>query len=135
MSTHVRSSIYPWFLINLKWWSSSYGLLQVFPTLTVQMIWASTQENLSSRFANNTGAEQHVHPRRLTSALSLTGRYPIKTYFKQNFNSLASLCSSGDWFESRFFGNPNDRFCRDEAHIFSKVGKSLCLLVDEISCI
>ena len=65
---------------------------------------------------------------------SLTGRCHIKTYFRQNFNSTASLRSSGDRFESRFFGNPEDWFCRDEAHIFSKVGKSLCLLVDEISC-
>ena len=34
-----------------------------------------------------------------------------------NFNFLASLCSWGDWFESPFVGNPEDRFCRDEAHI------------------
>ena len=34
------------------------------------------------------------------------------------FNFLAGLCSWGDWFESRFVGNPSseDRFCRDEAH-------------------
>ena len=25
------------------------------------------------------------------------------------FNFLASLCSLGDWFESRFVGNPKDR--------------------------
>ena len=30
--------------------------------------WASTRENLSSGFANNTGADQPAHPRRLVSA-------------------------------------------------------------------
>ena len=30
-------------------------------------------------------------------------------------NFLASLCSLGDWHESRFVRNPEDRFCRDEA--------------------
>ena len=29
-----------------------------------------------------------------------------------------SLCSRGDWFESHFVGNPEDRFCCDEAHWF-----------------
>ena len=32
---------------------------------------------------------------------------------------LASLCSYGDWFESRFVGNPEDRFCRIEAQLIS----------------
>ena len=31
-------------------------------------IWASTRENLSSGCANNKGADQPAHPRRLTSA-------------------------------------------------------------------
>ena len=30
---------------------------------------------------------------------------------------LASLCSWGDWFETRFAGNPEDRFSHDRAHI------------------
>ena len=30
---------------------------------------------------------------------------------------MASLCSRGDWFESSFFRNPEDMFCRVEAHI------------------
>ena len=29
----------------------------------------------------------------------------------------ASLCSLGDWFETRFVGNPEDRLSRDEAHL------------------
>ena len=39
-------------------------------------------------FANNTGADQPAH-----------------------------LCRLGYWFESRFDGNPKDRFSRDEAHL------------------
>ena len=34
--------------------------------------------------------------------------------YKRNFNFIASLCSWGDWFETHFVGNPEDRFCRDE---------------------
>ena len=41
----------------------------------------------------------------------------MSTCFKRNFNFLASLCSLGDWFESRFVGNPEDRFSHDEAQI------------------
>ena len=41
----------------------------------------------------------------------LFGKYHIETCFKRNFNILASLCSQGDWFESRFVRNPKDRFC------------------------
>ena len=33
------------------------------------------------------------------------------------FDFLASLCSRGDWFESRFAGDPEDKVCHDEAHI------------------
>ena len=46
---------------------------------------------------------------------SLIGRI-ILNLLQRNF--LASLCSGGDWFESRFVGNPEDRFCRDEAQMF-----------------
>ena len=34
-----------------------------------------------------------------------------------NFNFLASLCSRGDWFEIHFFGNLEDEFYRDNAHL------------------
>ena len=34
------------------------------------------------------------------------------------FHFLPSLCSWADWFESCFVGNPEDRFSRDEAHIW-----------------
>ena len=35
---------------------------------TTVNIWASTRENLSSGFANNTGADQPAHPRSLIRA-------------------------------------------------------------------
>ena len=41
-------------------------------------------------------------------------------YWKVSYQDLllASLYSLGDWFESHFVGNPEDRFCRNEAHIY-----------------
>ena len=36
---------------------------------------------------------------------------------KYHIYKLATSEILGDWFESRFVGNPEDRFCRDEAHI------------------
>ena len=60
-----------------------------------------------------------IHPRSLINAFvirSLDLKYHIWTCNQQNFNCLASLCSSEDWFESDFAGNPKDRFCRVGAH-------------------
>ena len=48
----------------------------------------------------------------------LTEKYYIYTCLKRNFNILASICSRGDWFESRFVRHPEDRFCRVNAQIF-----------------
>ena len=36
---------------------------------------------------------------------------------KSQIKSLGSLCSRAGWFESHFFGNAEDRFCRDEAQM------------------
>ena len=72
------------------------------------------------RLANNEGADQPAHLCRLISAFVI--RF-LETCFMQNFDVLASLCSSGDWFKPRFVGNPKDRFCRDEAHISSHAQK------------
>ena len=49
---------------------------------------------------------------------SLIGKYHIKTCYKRNFTILASLCSWGDWFESRFVRHLINRFCRVKAHMF-----------------
>ena len=64
-------------------------------------------------FAINTGADQPAHLRSLISAL-------LFAYWKVSYQDLllASLYSLGDWFESHFVGNPEDRFCRNEAHIY-----------------
>ena len=42
-----------------------------------------------------------------------------------NFNFLASLCSRGDWLETRFFGNLEDRYSRGEAYLAGSKNKSL----------
>ena len=49
--------------------------------------------------------------------------YPEVSYLdllRLIFQFLASLCSLGDWFETCFVGNPEDRFSRGEAHIERK---------------
>ena len=48
---------------------------------------------------------------------SLIRKYHVCTCYERNFNFLASLCSWGDWFETGFVGNPEDRFSHNEAHI------------------
>ena len=70
-------------------------------------------------FANNTGADQPAHPRSLISAYVIRFLKSIisKLASREIFNFLASLCSLGDWFESYFVGNLEDRFSRDEAQI------------------
>ena len=47
------------------------------------------------------------------------GKYYTKTCYKRIFNFLASLCSWAGWFESGFFGNPEDKFSHDEAQLIS----------------
>ena len=71
--------------------------------------------------ANNKGADQPAHSRSLISALFVRffGKYHIYTCYERYLIFLASLCSCGDWFESRFVGNPEDRFCRIEAQLIS----------------
>ena len=50
-----------------------------------------------------------------------------------NFNFLASLCSWGDWFESRFVWNPEDMFCRDKAHMSHDIKMSVNQVKTHIS--
>ena len=33
----------------------------------------------------------------------------------------ASLCSLGDWLETRFVGNPKGKLSRDEAHLVADI--------------
>ena len=76
--------------------------------------WTLTQENLSLGFANNKGADQPAHQRRLIGAFVISFLesiiFKLAMGDRWHFNFLDSLCSWGDWFESHFVGNPEDRF-------------------------
>ena len=63
---------------------------------------------------NNKGADQSAHQRSLISAFVIR---LLESIIFGHFNFLTSLCSCGDWFETRFDGNPEERFSRDEAHL------------------
>ena len=80
-------------------------------------------------FANNTGVNQPAHPRRLISAFvsAFFGKYCILTCYKPNVIFLASPCSWGDWFDSHFNVNPEDRFSCDETHMISKAYSIICV--------
>ena len=79
-------------------------------------------------FANNKGTNQPVHPRSLISAFVIQLLQIILSKLAlRNFIILASLCSWGDWFESRFVGNLKDRFCFDKAHIIMVINRQ-CIL-------
>ena len=77
------------------------------------------RENLSSGFCEQQRCRPACAPVQSDRHLcySCIGKFHILTCYKQNFNILPSLCSWGDWLESRFVGNPEDRFCCDEAQI------------------
>ena len=44
-------------------------------------------------------------------------KVPYLSMLQAKFQFLARLCSLGDWLQSRFHGNLEDRFCHDQAHI------------------
>ena len=64
---------------------------------------------------NNKGADQRSLISAFVICLLESIIYRLAT--SKNFNFLASFCSSADGFESRFVGNPEDRFSRHEAHL------------------
>ena len=43
--------------------------------------------------------------------LRTTRRRKPVDLLQAKFHFLAIICSRGDWFESRFVGNPENRFC------------------------
>ena len=94
---------------------------QTHMSLHCSTIWASTPENLSLGFVNNKGADQPAHPQ----SDRCDQRLCYSLIRKLNFNFLAGLCSWGDLFESRFVRNPEDRFCRIEAH-YNKYQNLMC---------
>ena len=72
------------------------------------------QENLTLFYTNNKAADQTGH---LPGLIIFVNSLSVKafntltsSYYAQNFNILASLCSGTDWFESYFVGNPEDSF-------------------------
>ena len=96
----------------------SMGNFLVIMAQVCNSIRASLREILSSGVC-----EQHRRRSACASAQSdqrlcnsLSGKYHMYTCYRRNFNSLASLCSWGDWFETCLVGNPKDRFSRDVAH-------------------
>ena len=82
--------------------------------------WASTRENLSSMVCDEHRRRPACASAQSDQSLcySLFGKNNIWPCYGWNFNFLASLCSLGDRFETRFDGNPEDRFSRDEAQIY-----------------
>ena len=64
---------------------------------------------LSSGCANNIVTDQPAHPHRLISAfvIRFLESFIYKLVTSEILFFLASLCSSEDWFESRFAGNSN----------------------------
>ena len=85
----------------------------------VYINWASTRENLSSGVCEQ-------HRRRPACAFaqsdqrlcySIFGKYHAYSCYRWNFNCLAILCSWGQRFQSRLFGNAEDRFSCDEAQL------------------
>ena len=70
-------------------------------------------------FANNT-AQTSLHIRPVWSAplWFFFWKYHMLTCYRWKFNFLASLCSCwGDWFETCYVKNPEDRFSHEKVHI------------------
>ena len=69
-------------------------------------------------FANNKGADQPAHPPRLVSAFVI--RFIESTISRLATSEIIAFylvsVAVETGFESCFFGNPEDRFCRVEAH-------------------
>ena len=68
--------------------------------------------------ANNKGADQPAHPRRLISAFvvrCLDSIIPLVSI--RNFKPLPSFCDCAGRYESTLVANPEDRFSRAEAEI------------------
>ena len=71
-------------------------------------------------YANNKGADQSAHPRSLISAFvirCLDSIIPLVSIYR-NFKPLSSFRGCAGWFVSNLVTIPEDRFSRDEAHIY-----------------
>ena len=100
-----------------SWWQR---VVQETPIHSMAIIkWALTQKTCLWGVANNKGADQHVHPYSLISSfvIRFLERNISKLATDEMSICLASLRSSGDWFESRFDGSHEDRFCHVAAQV------------------
>ena len=82
-------------------------------------IWATSLENLFMPYVTNKGTDQPAHPRSLISAFvvhCLDSIIPLVSI--SSFKPLAGLCSCAGRFGSTLVANDEDRFSRDEAHMF-----------------
>ena len=83
-------------------------------------IWATSWENLFMPYANNKGVDQPAHPRSLISAFvirCLDSIIPLVSISKLSILCLASVAAHAR-FASTLVANPEDRFSRDEAHLW-----------------
>ena len=87
----------------LGWWGARLAKLDP------QLYYPRREKTYLRWFANNKDTGQPAHPRRLISAFVESIISKLAT--SEIFDLLASLRR----FESRFVGNPKDRFCRLEA--------------------
>ena len=85
-------------------------------------IWSSSWENLFLPYANNKGAHQPVHPHSLISAFvvrCLDSVYLSFSFYTWNFKHIPSFCGCAGRLESTLVANPEDRFSRDRAPLWS----------------
>ena len=106
-----------WLPIVFKIWIWACWSALLFAYIKTSFIWtrikwASRRENLSSKVCE----QQRRRPAPLLLAYWKVS-YLEKLW--ENFSSLASLCSWAGWFESHFVGNPEDRFSRVGAQLWS----------------
>ena len=75
-------------------------------------IWASTQANLSLGVSEQRRRRPACASAQSDQRLCYSRfvKYNIYACYQWNFIFLASLCRRGDWFETRFVGNPEDIF-------------------------
>ena len=87
--------------------------------------WTVSEKKLSSVIYNNKGADQPAHQRSLIRnfVIFFLKRIISRLATSENFNFLASLFCQGDWFETCFVGNPDDRFSRVMASYISVKGQ------------
>ena len=76
--------------------------------------WASPRENLSLKVCEQQRRRPACAYAQSDQRLcySLIVKYHTQFWYKRNFSSLVSLSTWAGWFESRYVGNPEDRFSR-----------------------